>query len=68
MDRITRLEILAHATRWASNMLVEAVGNHGPCLEPETRATFRNATRAIQAAVDAVSSDLLRAEHDKEAG
>lgn len=43
----TRQEIVAHAVRWASNMLVEVTGNHGSILSEEQRQCLKDAAAAL---------------------
>jgi len=40
-------EIVAHAARWASNIIVEAVGNHASALSPAQRECLKRATAAL---------------------
>lgn len=42
-----RREIVAHAVRWGSNMIVEAIGNHGKVLTKEQRECLEEATAAL---------------------
>lgn len=43
----TRQEIVAHAVRWATNMLVEVCGNHGGILTEAQRECLKTATSAL---------------------
>lgn len=42
-----RREIVAHAVRWANNMLVEVIHNHGGVLSMDERNALADATRAL---------------------
>lgn len=55
MPNNARLEIVAHACRWAMNMLVEVCNNHVSVLDLCTRQELQNACRSI-----ANASDLIR--------
>lgn len=46
-DDNTRREIVAHAVRWAQNMLVEVLSSHGSKLEPHVRRGLHAATSAL---------------------
>lgn len=39
--------VVACAARWSSNMLAEAVSNHGRCLSTEQREALKAATMAL---------------------
>jgi hypothetical protein len=43
----TRREIVRHAARWAANMLVEVVGNHGSVLNEGERTALKMAVHAL---------------------
>lgn len=57
MTQDTRVQIVEHAARWAQNMLVEVLSNHGSALTEEGRDCLHNAVRAL---VDLSSADRSR--------
>ena len=47
MDAETRKEIVLHAVRWATNMLVEVLSNHGAYLYESDRVALKQATLSL---------------------
>ena len=47
MDQETREEIVLHALRWTSNILVEVLSNHGNNLPPKSRSRLRDAVASL---------------------
>jgi hypothetical protein len=47
MTNETRLEVMAHAARWANNMLNEVQANHGHLLGPKARQALKTAVLAL---------------------
>jgi hypothetical protein len=47
MSTETRLEVMAHAARWANNMLNEVQANHGVLLGPHARQALKTAVLAL---------------------
>lgn len=47
MNNETRIEIIAHAARWANNMLNEVQANHGSLLGPKARQALKTAVLAL---------------------
>jgi hypothetical protein len=47
MNQETREEIVLHALRWANNILVEVLSNHGLKISPEARVRLREAISAV---------------------
>jgi hypothetical protein len=54
MNAEIRLEIVLHGIRWASNVLVELVGNHSGVLPDGARLALRRVTIDLQEAADAI--------------
>lgn len=47
MTNETRVEVVAHAARWANNMLNEVQANHGSLLGAKSRKALRDAIVAL---------------------
>ncbi len=50
----TRLELVESGARWANNILVELINNHGSVLNTEAREHFRQAVRSLGDAIVAI--------------
>lgn len=49
-----RAEIVLHAIRWASNMLIEAFANHSPCIPEDARKSLSQAISDLALAIDQI--------------
>jgi hypothetical protein len=47
MKQETREELVLHAVRWANNMLVEVLNNHGTKLPAQARLRLRDAVASL---------------------
>ena len=45
-----RREIVTNALRWANNMIVEVLSNHGPAIPDDARQKMHEITRASEEA------------------
>ncbi len=59
MDTETRTEIIEHALRWATNMVVEVASNHSHVLPEDARRSLRDASRALQQACADIRTSRL---------
>jgi hypothetical protein len=57
MDSATRYAVLSHGLRWASNILVELMGNHGRWLGARSRHHLKNAISELAEAQQALACD-----------
>ncbi len=54
----SRREIVANAFRWATNMIVEVISNHGGAFSLETRDVFRSVSTALSDAESAIRREM----------
>jgi hypothetical protein len=57
LDFETRREIVAHALRWAQNMVVEVISNHSSIFTNGTRDALSAVSRALSDACQKVAQD-----------
>jgi hypothetical protein len=47
MTRETRIEIVKHAVRWTTNILVEVLNNHSLIIPPQARLSIKAAVSSL---------------------